>query len=136
MELRLNDGARKIFINAKGTKGEISEDLRKFIDFLAGNPAEDEFTKKLKEMVEMVKKDSETRREYLLAMDRERQLKEQWYDAGYDSGKDDGIITGAANMLKKLNYSPSEIIDQLIATYHIDEATAEKYLEESDRLTV
>lgn len=47
LELRLDDGAKKIFINANGTKGEISDDLRKFIDFLAGKSAEDDFTKKL-----------------------------------------------------------------------------------------
>ena len=123
-ELRLNDGARKIFINASGTKGEISDDLRKFIDFLAGKSAEDDFTKKLKEMVEMVKKDSETRREYLLAKDRERQIKQQ------------GYIIGAANMLKKLNYSQSEIVNQLVSTYHIDENEAEEYLKESDKVTV
>lgn len=125
--LRLGDGLKKIFINAKGTKGEISDNLRNFIDFLAGKSAEGDFTKKLEEMVEMVKKDSETRREYLLARDRERQLKQQGYDAG---------IIGAANMLKKLNFSPSEIVNQLIATYHIDEASAEKYLEESGKATV
>lgn len=80
----------------------------------------------------MVKQAAQTRMDYLLARDRDRQLKEQWYDAG----KDDGIITGAANMLKKPNYSPSEIVNQLVATYHIDEAFAEKYLEESDKVTV
>lgn len=76
----------------------------------------------------MVKKDSETRREYLLAMDRERQLKQQGYDVG--------IIIGTAKTLKRLNYSSSEIVNQLIATYHIDEASAERYLEESDKVTV
>ena len=129
--LALNDGTKKIFVNAKGTVGEVSEELKNFLDFIAGKSAEDEFTKKLKEMVEMVKQDAQTRMDYLLAKDRERQLKEQWYAAGKDTG-----IIGTAKTLKRLNYSPSEIVNQLVATYHIDEASAEKYLKESDKVTV
>ena len=79
----------------------------------------------------MEKQNAQTRMDYLLARDRERQIKQQGYDDGYDTGYDSGKdygIHGTVSVLRKLNYSPSDIVGQLMSTYELDEATAEKYL--------
>ena len=51
-EVMLNDGAKKIFLNADGKKGDISEELKAFLDYVAGRPSEDAFVKKLESAVE------------------------------------------------------------------------------------
>ena len=45
--LRLDDGATKIFLNALGTKGEVSPELKAFLRYVAGNKSDDEFVKEL-----------------------------------------------------------------------------------------
>ena len=45
--LRLDDGTTKIFLNASGTKGEVSPELKAFLRYVAGNKSDDEFVKEL-----------------------------------------------------------------------------------------
>ena len=45
--LRLDDGTTKIFLNALGTKGEVSPELKAFLRYVAGIKSDDEFVKEL-----------------------------------------------------------------------------------------
>ena len=45
--MRLNDGTTKIFLNALGTKGDVSPELKAFLGYVAGNKSDDEFVKEL-----------------------------------------------------------------------------------------
>ena len=60
-EVMLNDGAKKVFLNADGKNGTVSEKLKAFLDYVAGRPSEDIFVKKLKHAVEKAKKNREWR---------------------------------------------------------------------------
>ncbi len=60
-EVILNDGAKKVFLNADGKNGTVSEELEAFLDYVAGRPSEDTFVKKLKRAVEKAKKNREWR---------------------------------------------------------------------------
>ena len=51
-EVILNDGSKKVFLNADGKNGAVSEELKAFLDYVAGRPSEDTFVKKLKRAVE------------------------------------------------------------------------------------
>lgn len=44
-EVMLNDGAKKIFLNANGKNGTVSKELKAFLDYVAGKPSEDMFVK-------------------------------------------------------------------------------------------
>ena len=74
-EVILNDGAKKVFLNADGKNGIVSKELKVFLDYVAGRPSEDTFVKKLKHAVEKAKKNREWRHEYmtLLMRDQENQ---------------------------------------------------------------
>lgn len=74
-EVILNDGAKKVFLNADGKNGTVSKELKAFLDYVAGRPSEDIFVKKLKRAVEKAKKNREWRHEYmtLLMRDQENQ---------------------------------------------------------------
>lgn len=60
-EVILNDGAKKVFLNADGKNGAVSGELKAFLDYVAGRPSEDIFVKKLKRAVENAKKNREWR---------------------------------------------------------------------------
>ena len=63
--LVLGYGAEKIFLNPKGTKGDISKELKAFLDLINGIHTEDSFVRELEDAVDIVKKSSEARRAYM-----------------------------------------------------------------------
>lgn len=50
-DIFLEDGTAKIFFNTDGTEGNISEDTKNILKFIANNTAEDDFTEKLAQEV-------------------------------------------------------------------------------------
>ncbi len=72
-EVILNDGAKKVFLNADGKNGTVSEELKAFLDYVAGRPSEDTFVKKLKHAVEQAKENREWRHEYMTLLMRDRE---------------------------------------------------------------
>ena len=63
--LELSDGTTKMFLNTKGTIGEVDEDIKKFLAYVDGHAAEGEFTQDVAQEVERVKLHKETRLEYM-----------------------------------------------------------------------
>lgn len=78
-EVILDDGAKKVFLNADGKNGTVSKELKAFLDYVAGRPSEDTFVKKLKRAVEKAKKNREWRvpnggeKEYMTLLMRDRE---------------------------------------------------------------
>ena len=62
--LSLDDGTTKIFLNALGTKGDVSPELKAFLGYVAGNKSDDAFVKELDAEVAKVRESKEWRREY------------------------------------------------------------------------
>lgn len=62
--LELGDETVKIFLNTKGTVGEVDEDIDKFLAYVDGKTAEGEFTQDIAAEVERLKQRNETRVEY------------------------------------------------------------------------
>ena len=85
-ELELGDGSYKIFLTPAGTADDISKEMRELMSYMADNKTESDFTVRLENAVNAIKKGEGWRREYI-------QLKEQM-DAQYEAGKNDGIEQG------------------------------------------
>lgn len=85
-ELELGDGTCKIFLTPAGTADDISKEMRELMSYMADNKAESDFTVRLENAVNAIKKGEGWRREYI-------QLKEQM-DAQYEAGKNDGLEQG------------------------------------------
>lgn len=66
-KLELNDGTTKIVLNAIGTQGNVSEELKSFLKLVAGAPvsAENSFANRIQEQVLIARKNSEWRRQYM-----------------------------------------------------------------------
>ena len=86
------------FLNADGKTGNVSEELKAFLDYVAGRPSEDAFVKKLESAVEKAKKNRKWRREYMTLLMRDRENQKI------------GKISGAISMGKDLGLSEEEII--------------------------
>jgi len=100
-EVMLNDGAKRVFLNADGKNGAVSEELKAFLDYVAGRPSEDSFVKKLERAVEKAKQNREWRREYMTLLMHDRENRKI------------GKIFGAISMGKDLGLSDEEIITRL-----------------------
>ena len=85
-ELELGDGTCKIFLTPAGTADDISKEMRELMNYIADNKAESDFTVRLENAVNAIKKGEAWRREYA-------QLKEKM-DAQYEAGKKEGIAEG------------------------------------------
>ena len=55
----------KVFINAKGTVGDITPELKKFLKMVAKHEATDDFTRKLQEIIDFFHMDDNTRDSYM-----------------------------------------------------------------------
>ena len=87
-ELELGDGTCKIFLTPAGTADDISKEMRELMNYIADNKAESDFTVRLENAVNAIKKGEGWRREYA-------QLKEKM-DAQYEAGKSEGWKSGMA----------------------------------------
>ncbi len=123
-EVILNDGAKKVFLNADGKNGTVSEELKVFLDYVAGRPSEDIFVKKLKRAVEKAKKNREWRHEYMTLLMRDRENRK--------IGKEIGKVFGAISAYRDLRLSDEEIIIRLQKKFDLTEEQARAYMEEAE----
>ena len=66
--LEMNDGTTKIILNAMGNADDIDPKLKAFLDYVAGKPASDDYTKKLEDAVKKARLNKEWRRQYMTMM--------------------------------------------------------------------
>ena len=123
-EVILNDGSKKVFLNADGKNGAVSEELKAFLDYVAGRPSEDTFVKKLKRAVEKAKKNREWRHEYMTLLMRDRENRK--------IGEKLGKIHEAISMGKDYNIPQNEILTRLQTKFDLTEEQARAYLEEAE----
>ena len=98
--------AVKIFLNARGVLDDVSDELKAFLDYLAGKKSENAYIKALDNAVERVKQNHEWRQEYMRVSVRDwdnRQL-------GREAGKSNERRVRILKMLSK-GYSVEEIAD-------------------------
>ena len=119
-EVILNDGAKKVFLNADGKNGAVNGELKAFLDYVAGKASEDIFVKELERAVEKAKQNREWRREYMTLLMRDKENQKI------------GKIFGAISMGKDLGLSDEEIITRLQVKFNLTEEQANAYLDEEE----
>ena len=62
----LQDGTRKVIINAEAFNNTKDKDLKEFLEYLKTGKAKSEFTKEIEEMVQTIKNNEQARQEYRL----------------------------------------------------------------------
>lgn len=88
--LKLNDGAVTIFLNAKGKINDISPELKAFLDLIMGRSSDDPFVMEIEKQLEFAKHNSEWRRDFMIMSihDQDKILE------GIDRGIAEGIAIG------------------------------------------
>ena len=111
--LELGDETVKIFLNTKGTVGEVDEDIDKFLAYVDGKAAEGEFTQDIAAEVERLKQHNETRVEYMTLMMELKEQRREGYDEGRTDGRVDNIVDNVRALVAKKGWSPDEALDIL-----------------------
>ena len=71
--ISMGDEAVKIFLNAKGTLDDVSDELKAFLDYVAGKKPKDAYVERLDEAVKEAKKNREWRHEYMTLLMRDQE---------------------------------------------------------------
>ena len=80
--IRLNDGTKKIFFNAKDYEKAENEDVREFLRYVNGEKSDNPFVQIIDNKVVKVKSSKEWRREYMTLMMRDRENHKQGMKEG------------------------------------------------------
>ncbi len=96
-ELALNDGMTKVLLNARGTCGEISPDLKGFLELVAGSESAQggSFAERVQNEVRLARSNAKWRNEY---MDWEMTLRNERYK-GFEEGRQAGAFAERVSML-------------------------------------
>ena len=90
--LELGDEAAKIFLNAKGTQGDITPQLKEFLDYVAGKESDtpSEFIVKLKDALSDAKLNKRWRRERMILYLRDQDIRADALKEGRKLGHAEG----------------------------------------------
>lgn len=93
LSLSLGDDATKIVLNSKGTKDDISPEMKRLLNFIDGKEPEDDFTKELAQAVQSVRDNEKWRLDYMTL--------QMSYQEKFEQGLEQGKIESAVRMLKE-----------------------------------
>ena len=130
-ELRLNDGAKKIFFNAKDYINAEDEEIREFLKYVNGEKSDSAFVKEIEDRVAQIKASEEWRLEYMTLLMREQEIWEEAEEKGRKMGREEGReegIRGTVNLLKELNIPLQTILVKIQQQYNLSPETSEKYI--------
>lgn len=101
-----DDGTEKVFLSTVGLAEDVPEELREFLAYVAGSPAQGDLTKALEEQVERAKGHQEWRQEYMtlyeIKEEIKREIREEALEEGRAAGLEEGRAEGRAEVAKAL----------------------------------
>ena len=100
-KLELGDGAYKIILSAAGTQDDVSEGIRAFLEYVAGNAPSSDFTSRLDDKVKEARAHIEWRKEYMTLLERDEQMREEGLKEGLKKGREEGLKEGREKGLKE-----------------------------------
>ena len=119
--LELDDGATKIFLNIKGLAGELDDDIKNFLLFVAGKPPVGEFVKRVAVEVEEVKRQEKLKVGYMKYTADIMDAKELGRAEGFIEGRVEALLKFVKNLLQR-GFSKPEVMS-------ITECTEEQFLQ-------
>ena len=75
--ISLQDGTKKIIINAEAFKNTKNKELKEFLEYIKTGKAKSEFTRRIEEMIQTVKQNEQARQEYRLMSTFEMDIKDR-----------------------------------------------------------
>lgn len=103
-ELGLGDDTTKIFLNTKGTRNDVTPEMKRLLDFIDGKKPEDDFTRELNEAVQSVRKNEKWRLDYMTLQMQYQEKYEQGLEQGIEQGIERGRTEGESNIIFLYNW--------------------------------
>lgn len=112
-DIKLNDGTHKIFLNTKGNRDDISEELQMLLDYFDGREPESQLAKDIDRKVFEARNNKQWRREYMsYQMELDRQ---------YRNGREEGIKEGMEKGSELATENINKLLKILIVEKKYDE---------------
>ncbi len=134
-DVMLEDKATKIFLNADGTMNDINPDLKAFLDYVAQNTVNDDFTNDLEKEVEIARNNKEWRRIYMTLEMRDLENQAIGREEGYLEGYQEGLqisIHSYISLCRECGFSEKEILSKIQSDYKLSEKEVEDILLHED----
>lgn len=132
-ELLLGDETEKVFVNSKGIRQNISDDMKAFLDFLENKESDSHLTRRLQKEVENAKHQEEWRHEYMFLEELYAEKLEEGRKEGRKEGRIEGRIEGrkegCIELIKK-NYAKGMPVSQIAEFMDLSEAEVEQIIEQ------
>ena len=116
-DLELQDETTKVFINANGSRNNLTNSQIAFLDYISGKEPTDEFTNRINLELSKAQSREEWRLEYMTLLQRDREK--------FAEGKAEGKLEDIQNLMENLNLSAEKAMKAL----GIPESEYEKYKE-------
>ncbi|MEE1273077.1 MAG: Rpn family recombination-promoting nuclease/putative transposase [Olegusella sp.] len=92
------DGSQKVYLNARGTQGEVNKELQAVLDYLAGHTiGEESLVRDIENTVAEVLSSEERRREFV---DMQTKMMDE-HRMGHDEGHEEGLAEGLEQGIKQ-----------------------------------
>ena len=114
-DLELQDETTKVFINANGSRNNLTNSQIAFLDYISGKEPTDEFTNRINLELSKAQSREEWRLEYMTLLQRDREK--------FAEGKAEGKLEDIQNLMENLNLSAEKAMKAL----GIPESEYEKY---------
>lgn len=118
----LEDKATSIVLNCTGSKGEISEELKDLLSYMAGNDPHGEFARDIAKGVEEVRENRKWRADFMTLAMRYMEIQEEAREEGRAEGREEGRELGTLrNVILSVRKLRSKMDDdELMETFEID----------------
>ncbi len=115
-DLHLGDDSYKVVVNTKGSVGEISEELKEILTYLDCEEVTGQYSRKLDDAVNAVKRNEERRLEYMRLTFRDNEM--------IAKGREEEKVASIKNLMDSLKLTAQQAMDAL----KISAADQQRYL--------
>ena len=127
-EIKLNDDAYKVIINAAGDRTNLSDNMCAFLDYLQGREAESNLTKAIEQSVDNAINRSDWRVEYMTLNAKIMEERAEARAEGIKVGREEGIIIGTIGMGKDIGLSDDDILAKISQKFVLTSEEAQQYM--------
>ena len=106
-----DDGIFKVILSARGDKGDVSDEMSKFLLYLTDQRTESDFTKRLNERVLAARSHEKWRREYMTLQERDELMREEGRKEGREEGTETANLNSIKNLMQTLDISAEKAMD-------------------------
>lgn len=131
---KLNDGVKTIFLNTYGYEGDISQNLKDFLQSVNGVFSSSEFSAKIKGEYEKVKQSREFRREYMSWYMRESDLRKEVTEEVTEKVTEEVTYNSIIKIISiccELGTDKSITIKKIMENFSLTQAEATELVEEN-----